>query len=472
MERQSLLCPICGVSEAIHDTPIRCPRCGSPLFVERERRRELYDAALEEAKRSRDLGVWSFHRLLPTKYAGLSLGEGWTPLTRSPTSMRYASVELFFKNESLNPSSTFIDRGAAVALEHARELESEGVYVAGTGDIVVSMAMYARAYGMPLVAYVPSDVDAGHLMRALLSGARLVKVSSYSEAIDFALSIGRGRRVYRVVAATMPIGEGYRTISFEIYLQLRGLPDTVLVPVGDGVLAIALYRGFEELSEALGLDMPRIVAVRCSPDIDEGVKDKALAELMVERPLALQGALEAARKSGGTVVAVTSREALRASLELAKREGMFVDPVGVVGYAALLKLALQGYLDRGERVVVLLSGSPFKDPFLLFRIASMDRELERELVELEGLETLSLSETQLEILRIVAERGPINICGIYNHIRMLGRKLAMSTLYYHLKNLVRNGLVECVRGDKTVMYIATERALAALRKLYGSAEER
>jgi len=202
------------------------------------------------------------------------------------------------------------------------------------------------------------------------------------------------------------------------------------------------------------------------------VKDKALAELMVERPLALQGALEAARKSGGTVVAVTSREALRASLELAKREGMFVDPVGVVGYAALLKLALQGYLDRGERVVVLLSGSPFKDPFLLFRIASMDRELERELVELEGLETLSLSETQLEILRIVAERGPINICGIYNHIRMLGRKLAMSTLYYHLKNLVRNGLVECVRGDKTVMYIATERALAALRKLYGSAEER
>ncbi|MGD0178102.1 MAG: threonine synthase, partial [Candidatus Bathyarchaeia archaeon] len=52
---------------------------------------------------------------------------------------------------------------------------------------------------------------------------------------------------------------------------------------------------------------------------------------------------------------------------LAKNEGVFAEPSGVTSLAGLMKIVLQGELDRSDSVVVEITGSGLKDPSTAMR---------------------------------------------------------------------------------------------------------
>ena len=41
--------------------------------------------------------------------------------------------------------------------------------------------------------------------------------------------------------------EGKKTVSFEIFQQLKRVPDHLFVSVGDGVIISGIYKGFRDL---------------------------------------------------------------------------------------------------------------------------------------------------------------------------------------------------------------------------------
>jgi threonine synthase len=72
-------------------------------------------------------------------------------------------------------------------------------------------------------------------------------------------------------------------------------------------------------------------------------------------------AVDAAKDSGGEILAVTDREILSA-YRLVAREGVFCEMASAASVAGLLKLHGEGRLPPGETVVCVLTGHGLKDP--------------------------------------------------------------------------------------------------------------
>ena len=73
--------------------------------------------------------LWRYEEVLPVRVpeCQLSLGEGWTPLTDAPRlAKRYGMRRLWVKNEGMNPTGSFKDRGLSLAVSRAKELGAKG----------------------------------------------------------------------------------------------------------------------------------------------------------------------------------------------------------------------------------------------------------------------------------------------------------------------------------------------------------
>ena len=102
---------ICTQCQQIHtdDPPTLCD-CGHPLEVQYHWKRSLSRDAIDES----DLSMWRYRNFLPPVEPEhiTSLGEGWTPLTTPET---YNGVRYCLKNETVNPTGSFKDRGMSMA---------------------------------------------------------------------------------------------------------------------------------------------------------------------------------------------------------------------------------------------------------------------------------------------------------------------------------------------------------------------
>ena len=83
--------------------------------------------------------------------------------------------------------------------------------------------------------------------------------------------------------------------------------------------------------------------------------------IRIGSPASKEGALSAARESGGLIESVTDEEILDAQAMLAREEGVFCEPASAAGIAGLLKLASEGRGPEGT-VVSVLTGHGLKDP--------------------------------------------------------------------------------------------------------------
>lgn len=360
MARFSLFCPRCDTELTPDYRGWSCPRCRSPLEV-------AVKYEFSEADVRRDVqSMWRYACALPFDLEeAVTLGEGCTPLVKR----RLRGLDVFFKLEYLNPTGSFKDRGASVAVTRAEILRVEPLHIDSSGNAGVAVSAYGSAANLKVRVYAPRDAPKGKISMMRLFGADVVLADTRGLATDIATNAARSGGLYVGHAWNPFFIEGTKTFAFEVAEQLGWEPpDSVIVPTATGSLLLGAYKGFlEMLASGVVERMPRLFAVQAegytpvydslAPEPWRGGETKLADGLRVSKPPRLAEVVEAIKSTGGSAVVVTDDEILTALRELVKM-GFLVEPTSATALAALRKLAESGAL--GGSVVVPLTGSGLK----------------------------------------------------------------------------------------------------------------
>ena len=160
-----------------------CEECFGPLDVTYN-----YDSIELDRKsfEKRPKTVWRYFELLPVqnKRKIVDLGAGYTILHKCD---RLAEVfglrRLYIKNDTVNPTYSFKDRPATVAVSNALEFRAKAVGCASTGNLAAATAAHAAKVGLPCYVFVPANIELNKILQATIYGARIVAVNgTYDDA--------------------------------------------------------------------------------------------------------------------------------------------------------------------------------------------------------------------------------------------------------------------------------------------------
>jgi threonine synthase len=266
----------------------------------------------------------------------------------------------------------------SVAVARARELGFEVIACASTGNLANSVAAHGAALGLDSYVLIPADLEEQKVLATGIYGTKLVAVDgSYDDVNRLCTELCAERDWAFVNVNLRPYyAEGSKTLAFEIAEQLGWkLPDRCVVPIASGSLFTKLAKGFDEW-RALGLvqgELPRMNGAQaegCAPvasafasghDVCRPVKPNTIAKsLAIGNPADGPYALDLARRSGGSVDAVSDQEIRESIALLAETTGIFTETAGGVTTAVLRKLAANGEIGPDERVVLLITGEGLK----------------------------------------------------------------------------------------------------------------
>jgi len=369
-------CIRCSSEFSLTDKKIMCS-CGGLLQVEFKEIPELTWDAL----RSRPFKLWRYRELIPIPSGAriISLGEGGTPLIKLMVSENLVRIKrAYIKFEGANPTGSFKDRGMSVAVSMAKYLGARVVACASTGNTSASMSAYAARAGLKSLVILPKDkVAKGKLMQAVLHGAILAFIDgSFDDALRVVIQVAEKYPVYVLNSLNPWRIEGQKTLAFEVADEI-GVPDWVIVPVGNGGNISAIWEGFKELKEA-GLinELPKLAGVQASgaaplakafreglsvPEFIDNPETIATA-IRIGKPVNWPRVLKAIKESEGVLTDVSDEEIISAQEALARLEGIGVEPASAASLAGLIRLRREGLIDRDESVVLIATGHALKDP--------------------------------------------------------------------------------------------------------------
>jgi threonine synthase len=319
--------------------------------------------------------VEHYRRFLPVSEQTpvITLQEGNTPLLEAPRLAEAAGggLRVFLKCEGFNPTGSFKDRGMTLAVSKAVQAGTRAVICASTGNTSASAAAYAARAGLRAFVVIPKGAVAlGKLSQALIHGATVIMVEgSFDQALDIVRQIAAAHPVTLVNHLNPHRVEGQKTGAFEVVDQLGRAPDYHLIPVGNAGNITAYWKGYKEYCGAgLAGTLPRMAgfqAAGAAPLVENRVipEPRTVATaIRIGNPASWQSAVQAIRESEGWVDAVTDEEILRAYRQLAREEGIFMEPASAAAVAGLLKSAKAGRLQSGATCVLTLTGHGLKDP--------------------------------------------------------------------------------------------------------------
>jgi threonine synthase len=391
-------CLGCSARMGIDRLLYTCPQCGSVLM--------LYD---EHFDRVKELGgakwrtIFDYRRMLnlqPLKgifryYEFIApvipldrvvyLGEGHTPLVEANDRLKeMIGLDFYFKNDGLNPSASFKDRGMACALSYInyfakREKISNLLAIcASTGDTSASAALY----GSYLENIVRSAVLLPHgkvtpqqLSQPLGSGARVLEIPGVFDdsmkvvenlAERYHVALLNSKNAWRIM--------GQESFSYEIAqdFDYDVGNKAVALPIGNAGNITAVMSGFLKFFKAGVIhELPKIVGVQ-SNHADpvyryylEGDEDKRIFKAVTVKPSVAQAAMignpvsmprvielvrEYNRLSAEKrvfVVQVSEQDIMDAMI-MANRNGNIACTQGGESMAGLRKALQEGHVHRGE----------------------------------------------------------------------------------------------------------------------------
>ncbi len=363
-EKLTLTCANCGQDHTLSSLAWRCSSCGGVLDL------TGFTPSLASlgTLAGRPATLWRYREALPIpEPAGISLGEGMTPLV---TTTRPGTLA---KLDYLTPTGSFKDRGAVILLALAKELGVSRVLADSSGNAGAAVAAYSARAGIPCDIYVPASTSPGKIGQLRAFGAKVVAIQgSRADTADAAAEAADEPDVFYASHVYHPFFlQGTKTYAYESWEQLGGrLPETLVLPVGNGTLVLGAYLGcLDLLTQSLIDRLPRIVAVQaaaCAPlaeafahdaSVPAGVRGGAtVAEgIAIAEPARGAQILAAVRETGGTIVSVPEASITTAHAGLA-RAGLYVEPTSAVCWAALET----GLVADAEDVVVPMCGSGMK----------------------------------------------------------------------------------------------------------------
>src|SRR6266849_5201552 len=374
-----LQCVLCGASYDPVAVEYTCPACGPSgiLAVHYDYEKVAPHIGRAQLAENHEQTAWRYRALLPISYGHRAvppLAIGGTPLYPVERLRAYLGMQdLWLKDDTRNPSASHKDRASVIAVVLS---QGKTVACASTGNAASSLAVQAAAVGLPCYIFVPHNAPRAKVVQLLMCGATVFAVQgSYDDAFDLCIEACSTFGWYNRNTGYNPyLVEGKKTAGLEIAEQLDWqVPDSVLVPTGDGCIISGIYRGFEDLHR-LGMieRMPRMIAVQAegSPAIVRALEGDGIVRpypaqtvadgISVGLPRNGAMAVKHIRASGGFGVTVSDEQILAAEKELARQTGVFAEPSGAASYAGLLRLRDEGKITQDERVVLLVTGSGLK----------------------------------------------------------------------------------------------------------------
>ena len=155
---------------------------------------------------------------------------------------------MYLKNEGLNPTGSFKDRGMTMAVTKAQHDGATAVVCASTGNTSASAAAYAARAGMRCVVLIPDGYIAmGKLAQALMHGADVIQIrGNFDDALDIVRKLGADGGIAVVNSVNPDRIEGQKTGAFEIVDALGDAPDLQFMPVGNAGNITAYWKGYKE----------------------------------------------------------------------------------------------------------------------------------------------------------------------------------------------------------------------------------
>ena len=366
-------CVVCGATIPANDLAWQCPRCSGELSV------EGLPAQLDRPGLTGH-GLWRSASVLPVPAPdrGTMLGEGDTPMI--PVEIDGALVHL--KLDSLLPTGSFKDRGAAVLARYLQLVGARRIIVDSSGNAAAAMAAFAAAAGLECVVYVPASASPGKLVQARAYGATVIPIEGSRDDVAQAAQSAAASDESASYASHNwhPVFvEGVKTWAHEVHYQLGGRqPDTVIVPTGGGSSFVGAWRGFRET----GASIPRLIAAQpeaCHPIVRAWQSGTSITSMPAETTMA-EGTkialpsrpaqiLEALGDSDGAGVAVSEDELTSAS-KLLWSMGVYVEPTAALGVAAFRIMKQRGDVQEGATVVIHITGNGLKSTPVIDEVLS------------------------------------------------------------------------------------------------------
>ncbi len=458
-----LVCTRCGREFGLDRVIYSCPSCNGILWVDYNLSK-IAEAHSKESFEKEESSIWRYSALLPIPRSSerVSLGEGWTSLHKSEgLARKLGLVRLYLKDETTNPTGSFIDRGVSVDVSTAKGFGYGAVACYAIGNLGASVAAYAAKASLRCKVTIPTRIDLGKLYQIIAYGAEVVYGRDYAEEPLKAETFSNG--YYLITPGNPYYLEGLKTTAYEICEQLKWKqPDWIIVPMGNGSHISMIWKGLRELVSIGILDSvkTRLVGVQAEgvapivaafkkgeQDVEPLAKARTLAvDIGIERPLAGYLAVKAMRETNGVAVAVSDDEMLKAISLLAECDGIFAEPAATTTIAALKHLVDVGVVDRTDRVVCVITGTGLKDPVTMMKLTKRAGDLSKLLFRKKGGFIIRPAGTKLEILKLLSKRDMYG----YDIGKELRKKadisLRLPTIYQHLLELEGTGLIERVRA--------------------------
>ena len=355
-----------------------CDECFGPLDVHYN-----FPSITKDTFTNREQTYWRYFELLPIidKSNIVSINAGMTPLVKAEKLGKKIGLNnLYIKNDSVNPTFSFKDRPAGVAISKAKEFGLSSVGCASTGNLASATAAHAAKGNFPCYIFAPSDIENAKIAQALSYGANYISVDgTYDDANRIAAQIGdsKGIGIVNINMRSYYV-EGSKTLAYEVAEQLDWqVPDQLIVPTGSGAMLNAICKGFEELEtvsliqKVSEMHMNCAQARGCAPIVD-AFKDNNTDVVPVENPdtvaksLAIgdpgdgRYVLQRLKQYNGIAQESNNKEILDAILLLARTEGIFTEPAGGVSVAVVKKMVEDGKIDKDETTVCYVTGNGLK----------------------------------------------------------------------------------------------------------------
>jgi threonine synthase len=380
-----------------------CDECFGPLDVHYD-----FPSVNKNTFTNREHTYWRYFELLPIaeKSNIVSIGAGMTPLIKADKLGQALGLNnLYIKNDSVNPTFSFKDRPAGVAVSKAKEFGLSSVGCASTGNLASATAAHAAKGGFPCYVFAPSDIEHAKITQALAYGANFIAVDgTYDDANRIAAQIGdsKGIGIVNINMRSYYV-EGSKTLAFEVAEQLGWqVPDNLVVPVGSGAMLNAICKGFEELEslsligKVSGMHMIASQPRGCAPIVDAFKKNNSDV-IPVENPdiiaksLAIgdpgdgRYVLKRLKQYNGYAEESSNREILDAIMLLAKTEGIFTEPAGGVSVAVLKKLVEERKIDKNDSTICYVTGNGLKTTEVLMEILSKPETMQADIAKISAM---------------------------------------------------------------------------------------
>jgi threonine synthase len=350
-----------------------CPNCKEPLLIHLSPKTK-HIGPQHHPPLKKFLDFLPFQNIDPR----LDMGEGNTPLT--PCSKLSESLGLpttFLKDETLNPTGSFKDRGSRLSVQKAMTLGFSRIGTVSTGNMAASTAAYGARAGLETNVLIKMDVSPEKLISAGVHGARLFQVNGdYGDLFWRSLKAGEKNSIYFMNSVDPYRIEGYKITGFEIFEKLESeKPLYIFVPVSSGGHMIGLIKAYRELRELSYVKkFPVFVGIQaqgCSPLARAFIKNTFSVNRIRHAQTIAQSisnpdppggnlALKWIREHHGSILAVSDNAILKAQRILAREEGRFMLPASASALAGVIQWNSQKAFPEDARVVMVMTGTGLK----------------------------------------------------------------------------------------------------------------